>query len=348
MGVSNRSLDDNAINLTNCSAFLIIEFSDDMTLEILDVAGYSYDSSPPTLKEDSFLQLQLLRQQINFIARKGSVYSVEYTTDLLASTWQLLVDSLVGSGEKITLDIPESDRGFFRLKDLTAGSNDMTVLIDHVFDEGSDSLNGTLVDGGTLQTGSLAWITDNNTEITANGDINVTDSQAAYIDLGTAISAGGEDDLYQLDIVVDNTTGTTLNQMIMGGFWDAVSPNVTLSHDGNRGTAWWFWRGTGAFQGNTGVNYTQGDVYTNLFSTTGGYETVTAVLDLTQYDGINEFGSVTLYWGDSENRILLGSAPLSGDESFKTVGFSTKFGTATHAVTGTIQSLKLSKLSTVE
>jgi hypothetical protein len=348
MGVSNRSLDDNAINLTNCSAFLIIEFSDDMTLEILDVAGYSYDSSPPTLKEDSFLQLQLLRQQINFIARQGSVYSVEYTTDLLASTWQLLVDSLVGSGEKITLDIPECDRGFFRLKDLTASSNDMTVLIDHVFDEGSDSLNGTLVDGGTLQTGSLAWITENNTEITANGDINVTDSQAAYIDLGTAISAGGEDDLYQLDIVVDNTTGTTLNQMIMGGFWDAVSPNVTLSHDGNRGTAWWFWRGTGAFQGNTGVNYTQGDVYTNLFSTTGGYETVTAVLDLTQYDGINEFGSVTLYWGDSENRILLGSAPLSGDESFKTVGFSTKFGTTTHAVTGTIQSLKLSKLSTVE
>ena len=348
MGATLRSLDDNAMNLMNSAVFLLINFSDDMTLEIMDVASVSFERAvTPSLGDPGF-QLHPLRMQADFIAQPGNVYSVEHTTNLLSGTWQVLMDSFPGSGEKITLDIPENDQGFIRLKDLTAGSNDMTVLIDHAFDEGSGSLNGTLVDGGSLQTGSLTWITETNTEITADGDINVTDSQAAYIDLGAAISAGGADDLYTLEIVVDNTTGTALNQMIMGGFWDAVSPNITLSHDGNRGTAWWFWRGTGAFHGNTGVNYTQGDVCVDSFSSTGAYETVTAVLDLTQVDGINEFGSVTLYWGDSENRIFLGSAPLSGDESFKTVGFSTKFGTATDPVTGTIQSLKLSKRSTAE
>jgi hypothetical protein len=117
MAATLRSLDDNSMNLTNSAVFLQINFSADMTLEIMDVAGCSFARAAAGPKEDSFLQLHPLRQQVDFTAQPGWFYSVEHTTNLLSSTWQVLMDNVPGSGEKITLDIPESDQGFIRLEE---------------------------------------------------------------------------------------------------------------------------------------------------------------------------------------------------------------------------------------
>ena len=219
------------------------------------------------------------------------------------------------------------------------------TLIKHTFDGGDATLNEVKVKGGTLQTGSLEWVTEPDTEITVGGAINVTKpAQSAYIEIGSAIGKGGKDDIYTLEIVVENQM---VGGFIAGGFWELPPsnkpPNVKASQDGNGGTAWWFWRGTGEFCGQTGVNFTQDNVAKIPPGQISGEGHITTVLDFTGYDGSTNFGTVSMYEGGAAKGTLLGSAKFSGEESFEFVGFSTKFGTEDKPVVGKIKSLTLTK-----
>ena len=219
------------------------------------------------------------------------------------------------------------------------------TLIKHVFDGGDATLNEVKVKGGTLQTGSLEWVTEPDTEITAGGTINVTKpAQSAYIEIGSAISKGGKNDIYTLEIVLENQM---VGGLIAGGFWELPSsnkpPNVKASQDGNGGTAWWFWRGTGEFCGQTGVNFTNDNVAKIPPGQISGEGPITTVLDFTGYDGSTNFGTVTMYEGGTAKGTLLGTAKFSGEESCEFVGFSTKFGTEDKPVVGKIKSLTLTK-----
>lgn len=230
---------------------------------------------------------------------------------------------------------------------LTAGhSFGAETLIKHTFTGGEGTLNGVKVETGTLQTGGLEWVSEPDTEITAGGAINVTKrSQSAYIEIGSAIAKGGKNDIYALDIVVENQTMGT--GILTGGFWELPTsnkpPSVKASQDGNGGTAWWFWRGAGEFGGQTGPNFTKNNVAaipTGQFYGTGS---ITTVLDFTGYDGSTNFGTVSMYNGSAAEGTLLGSAKFSGEESFEFVGFSTRFGTEDKPAMGTIKSLTLTK-----
>jgi hypothetical protein len=220
------------------------------------------------------------------------------------------------------------------------------VLINHTFKGGDGTLNGVKVEGGTLQTGGLEWVSEPDTEITAGGAMTVTKpEQSAYIEIGSAISKGEKNDIYTLEIVVENQT--VGNAIITGGFWELPAsnkpPNVKASQDGNGGTAWWFWRGAGEFGGQTGPNFTKNNVAAIPAGQFYGTGSITTVLDFTGYDGSTNFGTVSMYNGSAAKGTLLGSAKFSGEESFEFVGFSTRFGTEDKPAMGTIKSLTLTK-----
>ena len=255
-----------------------------------------------------------------------------------------------------------ADSFTFRAYDGTTYSSNATVsitvstavnatLIDHTFNEGTGTLNGTLVDAGTLKTAtpSLAWVTDPGTIFTANGAIASTSAtttkQSAYVPLGTAIANGA---IYELTVTLAKPSSGVF---VTAGFFDSATPTVTNSNmDGGGGTAWFLWRTGGSVEVNRGLNY---DTAGNGYATTGAgtarsngnvtasTQTFTIKLDLSAANGTTNFGCMTVYAGDSATGTVMGglsNVPFTSAQHLRTVGFSTWGGT------GSITNFNLTRL----
>ena len=226
------------------------------------------------------------------------------------------------------------------------------ALIDHTFNEGTGTLNGTLVDAGTLKTTNpaLAWVTSAaNTLITANGAITCnlpTDHQCAYVPLGTAIASGA---IYELTVTLAKPTS---GAWVSAGFFDSATPSLA-NHmdDGNcMGTGWFLWGTNGSVEPSRGTKY---DTAGNGYATTGNgtartnlnisnsTQTFTIKLDMSSANGASNWGTMTVYAGDSATGTVVGglsNVPFTSAQHFNAVGFS-EYGT-----TSAISSLTLKRL----
>ena len=226
------------------------------------------------------------------------------------------------------------------------------ILIDHTFNEGTGTLNGTPVDAGTLRAGNsmLAWVADSGTVITANGAITASTSavnRAAYIPLGSSIVNGN---IYELTVTLTKPTGTWVG----AGFFDSSTPDVTKPMDlaAAAGTGWFLWRGaTGGVEGNIGLQYDVDTGY-DVFGSASPYshtstivsassQTFTIRLDLSAANGTNNWGNMTVYQGNSSTGTVIGglsNVAFTSAQHFRAVGFSAKSGN------GSISSLKLAQI----
>lgn len=207
------------------------------------------------------------------------------------------------------------------------------VLIAHDFTDGDGTtLNGETVDGGTLQTGGLTWVSPDDTTMTKDGAINATNELSAHIDISSVINPADQGK-FELEIVVDNTM-VDGSRMMTVGFW-STTPGTGASHDRPTSAAWWLWRGNDEIQILGGLGYTSGERIISSLSTGGGFETLTTVLDFTSYNGTSDYGTMEVFEGANS----FGTIAFTGDESFNAVGIGGRYGTT---VTGTIQSFTLS------
>ena len=214
------------------------------------------------------------------------------------------------------------------------------TLINHVFDGGTEALDGTLVDGGSLQTGSLSW--NSHASITADGVISLNnataaDEASAFIDLGGVISQGSSNDIYIFEIVMDNAT--TDSQPFLS-FGLSGSGNIDLTHN-NSGSPWASWPASDVVKASTGKP-SSGDLHNAGITSAGGFETFTFVLDLR--DAALANNTVALYQGATQ---LGSTASFSGDEGFQYVGIGAKTSGAGQTAAGTIESVKLVKNGSV-
>jgi hypothetical protein len=222
-----------------------------------------------------------------------------------------------------------------------------TVLVQHSFTGGASPLNGTLVSGGSLQTGSLAWVA--NPAYTANGTFSLTSGASAvngcaYLDLGSgAIAMGQPTNIYELDVVVDNTTdnGVSKYSQVTAGFW-AANPG-TASYHGTGGCAWFYWWGDGEFSASTGAGFI-GDILpkTSGIPFASGFESFKFILTLTNATLSNN--TVAFYY---HGGVQLGVITnFSGDEGFRYLGIGARAGGANQTASGIIQSITLKRLDT--
>ena len=225
------------------------------------------------------------------------------------------------------------------------------ILIDHTFNEGIGTLNGTPVDAGTLRAGNstLAWVADSGTVMTANGVISASTSavnRSAYIPLGGSISNGN---IYELTVTLTKPTGTWVNV----GFFDSATPDVTKHMDlaAAAGTGWFLWRGTSGVEGNRGLLYDMDTGY-DVFGTaspfthtatsvTASSQTFTVRLDLSAANGTTNWGNMTVYLGNSTTGTVIGglsNVAFTAAQHFQAVGFGAKSGN------GAISSLQLAQI----
>jgi hypothetical protein len=218
------------------------------------------------------------------------------------------------------------------------------TLLNHSFNDGTSTLNGTVVDAGTLKTATptLAWVTASGTGITADGIINTgTAHQSAYVPLGSAIANGA---IYELTVTLAKPTA---GMFVTAGFYDGASPNLTQNMENNGGTAWFLRRST--IEVNRGLNYdTTGNGYANPSRTNSTVpdttQTFTIKIDLTAANGVNNWGNMTVYAGDSATGTVMGgqsNVPFTSAQHFNSVGFSAR------AATGSITSIKLTQITPV-
>lgn len=217
---------------------------------------------------------------------------------------------------------------------ITSGAQ-AALLLQHTFDGGAASLNGTALDTNNIS--ASTWVAG--AGITADGAINIADNntkQPAYIDLGAStIGMGSADDIYELEVVVD---GKMINlSQFTAGFW-GNNPGTAANHD-VIGSAWLLWS-QGNIAGNTGYGYTSNDVGSTALATSGDFETFTIKLDMT--DATLGNNSMSLYLGDSATGTLVGSAGFSGEEGFRYVGFAGR--NISDTLIAEVQSLTLTQI----
>jgi hypothetical protein len=197
---------------------------------------------------------------------------------------------------------------------ITSGAQ-AALLLQHTFDGGTGSLNGTALDTNNIS--ASTWVAG--AGITADGAINIADfntKQPAYIDLGAStIGMGSADDIYELEVVVDSKKIN--GSHFTAGFW-GNNPGTASNHDGI-GSAWLLWS-EGSIGANTGYGYTFLDSGSTPLAASGGFETFTIQLDMT--DATLGNNSMSFYLGDSATGTLVGSAGFSDDEGFRYVGFA--------------------------
>jgi hypothetical protein len=226
------------------------------------------------------------------------------------------------------------------------------ALLNHTFNEGTNTLNGTPVDAGTLRAGNstLAWVADSGTVMTANGVISASTSavnRSAYVSLGSSISNGN---IYELTVTLTKPTGTWVG----AGFFDSSTPDVTKPMDlaAAAGTAWFLWRGNNSTaEGNTGLQYDVNTGY-DIFgagpnfthtgtSVTANAQTFTVRLDLSAANGTSNWGNMTVYQGSSTTDTVIGglsNVAFTSAQGFRAVGFSAKSGN------GAISNLQLAQI----
>ena len=224
------------------------------------------------------------------------------------------------------------------------------TLVKHTFDDGAESLNMMKVDGGSLQTGSLEWVTAVDTEMNRNGVINLgagdekKKSQRAFVALNSAITKGGKDDIYTLKIVIVNNAENT--SILTGGFFTSTvnEPNVLGSHDKTDGIAWWYWRAKGEMKASAGPGFTAKEQPPHQLPGAGDEQTLTTVLDFTGYNGSDNLGTMSVYAGGTASGEPIFSAKFTEDNPFDYVGFTAQRFQETDApVMSEIKSLTLTK-----
>ena len=214
------------------------------------------------------------------------------------------------------------------------------VLIDHTFNGGSGTLNGTTVTGGTLVAGNpaLAWVADSGTVIAANGTITAASAsprgRCAYIPLGGSIANGN---IYELTMTMSKPT----SGLVSAGFFDSATPAVLAPMDwaGALGTGWFQWDSAGNAQGNRGTGF-DADVGYDVFGTaspfthtstkvTASSQTFTIRLDLSAADGTTNWGNMTVYAGNSTTGTVIGglsNVAFTSAQHFLAAGFAANLG----------------------
>ncbi|MCH7225911.1 PEP-CTERM sorting domain-containing protein [Haloferula sp. A504] len=164
-----------------------------------------------------------------------------------------------------------------------------------------DNLNGTTPD---VTQGTTAWVAD--TEYKADGSGEATPdtnpSIRAYLTLGSLIddNRGNADAIYTLSATVSVTAGTS-GQWHAIGFWDNDTPpenfGSNVSGSGTaEGTAWMLRRDNAELRVFRGVG-TGGGIGESTASPNNAAGTVDlqVVLDLSDWNGIDNWGSVTYF-----------------------------------------------------
>ena len=225
------------------------------------------------------------------------------------------------------------------------------ILINHTFDDGAESLNGSAVEGGSLQTGSLEWIAAPDADINRNGNIRLaagtenTISRRALIELNSAITKGGKDDIYTLKVVA--VSGSDNNSILTGGFFTSTgrTPDVLQPHDAKDGIAWWFWRAkSGEMKVSVGRGFTAKDDRAFEVRGRGEEQTFITVLDFTGYNGADNLGTIAVYVGETASGDPSFTTKFVEDHSFDYVGFTAqRFGGDDEPMMDEIKSLTLSK-----
>jgi len=199
---------------------------------------------------------------------------------------------------------------------ITSGAQ-AALLLQHTFDGGTASLNGTALDTNNIS--ASTWVAGaSGSYVDQNGNIIATNAAAAWVGLNGAITMGSADDIFEVAMVADKLG---LNFDFQGGFWGPAIPSVTGQHQWQSGTAFWRWQDN-SVTAYAGAGLTGSISGSSALANNAGPTLLTLRLDLTDATLTNN--SFSLYLGDSATGTLVGSATFSGDESFEELGFSAR------------------------
>lgn len=180
----------------------------------------------------------------------------------------------------------------------TVTSSAAVVLFQDNFSGlGSANLNGTTPD---ITQGTTAWVAD--TEYKANGTGTATPttnvSIRGYLTLGGLIddNRGNTDALYTLSATLNITSAGTDTLWHGFGFWDEDAPAENFASSPSDGTAWMLRRANADLQTFLGPRATNGLTETGASpSNVAGTVDLQIVLDLTDWNGTTNWGSVEYY-----------------------------------------------------
>jgi hypothetical protein len=200
------------------------------------------------------------------------------------------------------------------------------VLIDHDFTDGESGvgLNGRPADTLSIADGGpKKWTAG--ASFGADGDIAGGAKQTAFFDIGSAITKGNADSIFELEVVMQVTGSGSL--WLSAGFFNNASPSTTADPTANGGVGWFLWRGDGEVEVRTGVGQ-DGKLGDGESVSIASAQTFTVRLDLSDWDGATNFGNLSVYHGTSFAGTLLyaGASPAefnSGNGDFLAAGFST-------------------------
>jgi hypothetical protein len=215
----------------------------------------------------------------------------------------------------------------------TAASAQFTI-VGHTFDGGTSTLDGATVDTVAAGVGTAWDMSDSNTSIDQNGDVTATGSKVAQISLGSVINGakGTANGIFTLTTVMDQrvTSGTN---WLSTGF--AIASGSVFTTDSTAGIGTAIWRGNGAIDT---YNYDSSirEASPTLGTTTTAPLTITAVYDLSVWDGTSNFGTVT--WSSSATgaNTVVGTFAADYSFAFLSLGSSTD--------TGSFQSIQLTQV----
>jgi hypothetical protein len=192
--------------------------------------------------------------------------------------------------------------------------------------------NQPSIDGASVGGSSYTWTASAfaNGALRTDGQVFTLASGSAYIDLGNLIniSKGTSGGVFTLTTVMDKPSGSN---WVSSGFF--ALPNVTESFVNAGGIATAIYRTNENVDFFAGLGTGNGTGSAFADKKAAGPQTLTSVLDLSGWNGIDNFGSVSFFLNDSFQQTW----SLAADYSITAVGISTQGGGGE----GVIQSIQL-------
>lgn len=206
---------------------------------------------------------------------------------------------------------------------LLAGSAWAEILIQEGFaGSGSDSLSGKVPDMLDAGLGSVAWQAGS----IYKQDGSFAGDGAAIVDLTATGTDGYINDrkgtasgLFTLAVSYNAPTEPAASDFITLGFFNTNAPDLgTHFASGDTGLATCLWRVSGEIVFYEGEGNNGNEVNSSLT----GDQTFIIDLDLTDWNGADNFGSSELSYMDGPTKTSIGSVEFQSDYSFDAVGLS--------------------------
>lgn len=211
---------------------------------------------------------------------------------------------------------------------LTLGSaTASTVIVEETFGGAGGALDSSTAEtfdaGIGAAGGSSAWVSSDTFFDDGSVVVGTSAISSAYLNLGSYINdtKGSANGVFILTMTIGDVTGSGNTWLSMG--FSALNEPSTTSHFLNQqGTGSIILRGSGELDMWGGPG---GSVAIDGPDGNAGDRTLTVTVDLSDYNGVDNFGSVT--WTDSQIAGVLASHDYASDVDFSSIYISEANGT---------------------